>query len=85
MPSSYNIGERYEGLIRQLVGSGRYASASEVVRDALRLMEEREEQRQVHLEALRDAIRDGMESGDPIPAAEVFRDLMAKYPESQKG
>jgi Arc/MetJ-type ribon-helix-helix transcriptional regulator len=32
MPSSYNIGSRYEDLIRELVKSGRYMSASEVMR-----------------------------------------------------
>ena len=40
MPSSYTIGQHYEGLVRQLVESGRYASASEVLREGLRLIEE---------------------------------------------
>jgi antitoxin ParD1/3/4 len=67
MPSSYTIGQHYEGLVRQLVESGRYASASEVLRDGLRLIEEREQQRQAKLEALRDAVREGLESGEPEP------------------
>lgn len=67
MPSSYTIGERYESLVRELVDSGRYSSASEVVRDGLRLVEEREEQRRVKLQALRTAIREGLASGKPIP------------------
>jgi antitoxin ParD1/3/4 len=41
MPSSYTIGEHYEAFVRALVDSGRYASASEVLRDSLRLLEER--------------------------------------------
>lgn len=46
-------------LVRELVDSGRYASASEVLRDGLRLLEEREEQRWAKLDALREAIREG--------------------------
>jgi antitoxin ParD1/3/4 len=79
MPSSYNIGERYEALVRGLVESGRYASASEVVRDALRLVEEREDQRKAKLDALREAIREGVESGPAIPADEVFERLRRRY------
>lgn len=79
MPSSYNIGSRYETLVKELVESGRYASASEVVRDGLRLIEEREELRQTKLSALREAIREGMESGPGRPAKDVLDRLGAKY------
>jgi antitoxin ParD1/3/4 len=79
MPASYNIGSRYETLVRGLVESGRYASASEVVRDSLRLLEEREEQRQAKLDALREDIRKGVESGPGIPADQVFDRLERKY------
>ena len=84
MPSSYNIGPHYEGLVRELVESGRYASASEVMRDSLRLLEEREEQRQARLEALRHDIRAGVESGQGVPAEQVFDRLEAKYSRSPK-
>lgn len=67
MPSSYTIGEHYEKLVRDLVGSGRYASASEVLRDGLRLIEEREQLRAIKLQALRDAIQEGLDSGDAGP------------------
>jgi antitoxin ParD1/3/4 len=67
MPSSYTIGRHYEDMLRELVTSGRYASASEVLRDGLRLVEEREQMRKAKLEALRDAIREGLESGEPEP------------------
>jgi antitoxin ParD1/3/4 len=66
MPSSYTIGRRYETMVHQLVASGRYSSASEVVRDGLRLVEEREEHRQAKLAALRQAIREGIDSGPAI-------------------
>ena len=79
MPSSYHIGSHYERFLRDLVNSGRYASASEVMRDGLRLLEEREEQRRIKLAALREAIREGVESGEGIPAEEVFANLQSKY------
>ncbi|RWH77256.1 MAG: type II toxin-antitoxin system ParD family antitoxin [Mesorhizobium sp.] len=79
MPSTYNIGAHYETLVRELVGSGRYASASEVLRDSLRLLEEREAQRKAKLAALRDEIRAGIESGPGIPADAIFDRLEAKY------
>jgi antitoxin ParD1/3/4 len=42
MPSSYTLGKHFEAFIQDQLASGRYGNASEVVRDALRLMEERE-------------------------------------------
>lgn len=65
MSSSYNLGKHYESLVRDLIRSGRYSSPSEVMRDGLRLLEEREAQRSVKLEALRVAIREGLDSGIP--------------------
>ncbi len=79
MPSSYNIGPHYETLVRSLVESGRYASASEVLRDGLRLLEAREEERDAKLRALRDEIRKGLESGPAIPAEVVLDRLQKKY------
>ena len=63
MPSSYTLGEHYEAFVRQLLESGRYASASEIMRDGLRLLEEREETRALKLDALRAAIKEGLDSG----------------------
>lgn len=67
MPSSYTIGEHYEALARELVASGRYASVSEVLRDSMRLLEEREALRAWKLEALKKAIAEGEASGDSLP------------------
>jgi len=79
MPASYSLGKRYETMVRDLVQSGRYASASEVVRDGLRLIEEREEQRQAKLTALRAAIKEGMDSGllSPLDMTEVVNEAKA--------
>jgi antitoxin ParD1/3/4 len=68
MATSYSIGEHFEGFIQSLLESGRYSTASEVMRDGLRMMEEREQRRTAKLEALRAEIQKGLDSG---PAEEV--------------
>ena len=72
-----------EELIRSKVASGRYGSASEVVREALRLLEDRDRTSEEKLATLRGEIRKGLESGPSMDADEVFRRLdafMAQYP-----
>lgn len=56
-----------EQFAQGLVDSGRYNSRSEVVRDALRLLEDQERLRKLKLEALREKIHEGLESGEPTP------------------
>jgi antitoxin ParD1/3/4 len=79
MPSSYAVGKHFEGFIKQQVESGRYRSASEVIRDALRLLEERQELRETQMKYLRRQIQEAKESGPGIPAHRVFDRLEAKY------
>jgi antitoxin ParD1/3/4 len=67
MPSSYTLGEHYETFIRELVESGRYNSASEVVRDAMRLLEDAEVLRSMRNEELKKLIQEGIDSGDAGP------------------
>ena len=62
MPSSYSLGDHYEAFAKKLVASGRYASISEVLRDGLRLMEEREALREWKLAELKKAIQEGLDS-----------------------
>ena len=52
-----------ERFTRSLVESGRYRSASEVVRDSLRLLEDRE----AKTAELRRLIQEGLDSGPPVP------------------
>ena len=54
--------ERQEELIESLVKSGRYQNASEVLRDGLRLVEQREAEDAGKLEALRAAARVGVDA-----------------------
>jgi antitoxin ParD1/3/4 len=68
MATSYSIGKHFEGFIEGLIESGRYSTASEVMREGLRMIEEREQRRNAKLEALRAEIQKGFDSG---PAEEV--------------
>ena len=72
MPSSYTIGHHFEIFIKEQVAGGRYASASEVIRDGLRLLEEDQKRRQAIIDGLRGEIDKGRRSGRPKPAAEVL-------------
>ncbi|MFY7836919.1 MAG: type II toxin-antitoxin system ParD family antitoxin [Novosphingobium sp.] len=51
-----------ESLIHRKVGNGRYTSASEVVREALRLMEERDQVQELYKASMREKIAAGMAS-----------------------
>jgi antitoxin ParD1/3/4 len=68
MATSYSIGKHFEDMIQSLIESGRYSTASEILRDGLRLIEEREDRRTAKLEALRAEIQKGFDGG---PAEDV--------------
>lgn len=57
--TSVALGTYFENFVRTKVEQGRYNNASEVIRAGLRLLEENES----HLQELRMAIVDGMNSG----------------------
>ena len=65
--------------LRQTVAGGEYASTSEVVREALREWTRRRDVERQDLEALRVAIRAGLDSGPALPADQVFAELRARY------
>jgi antitoxin ParD1/3/4 len=78
MATSYSIGEHFEGFIEGLIKSGRYATASEVMREGLRLLEEREERRNAKLEALRAEIQKGIDSGPAEEVGDMFERVKAE-------
>ena len=60
MPSSVDLGKKLEQTVNDLIKSGRYNSRSEVLREGVRLVEERE----ARLAALDVAIARGVADGD---------------------
>ena len=70
-----------EQLIRTKVQSGLYLSASEVVREALRLLEERDRVQAMKLAELRKEIQVGLDQadrGELLDGPEVFAKLRSK-------
>lgn len=63
MTMNINLTPQLEELVRAKVSSGLYNSASEVVREALRLMEREDQVRAATLQQLRKDIHDGLSSG----------------------
>lgn len=64
--TSVALGDHFEDFISSTVGSGRYNSASEVIRAALRLLEEQEEKKSILTRALVEGEDSGfVENFDP--------------------
>jgi antitoxin ParD1/3/4 len=65
MPTrNINLTEHFDRFVERQVSSGRYCSASEIVRDALRLLEEQEQERGEKVKALRQAAKQGFDEID---------------------
>jgi antitoxin ParD1/3/4 len=76
-----------EKLIHKKVKSGLYLSASEVVREALRLLDERDKLQAMKLEELRKEIRIGLDQadrGERLDGPEVFKKLRTKIRSKRK-
>ena len=78
MTRSISLEDRDEAFIEGQLASGRYNDPSEVVRDALRLMEERERRRAALDVELDKGLAD-IEAGRVKPLEEVAERLVAKY------
>ena len=63
MPMNISLTPHLEEMIREKIASGSYNSASEVVREALRLLEQADEFRALKIQKLRDDIQEGLDSG----------------------
>ncbi|WFU12359.1 type II toxin-antitoxin system ParD family antitoxin (plasmid) [Rhizobium sp. CB3090] len=75
---SADLGKQLESYVQNLVDTGRYGSKSEVLREGVRLIQDRE----TRLAALDASITRGLadaDAGRTTPAQEVFDRLEAKY------
>jgi antitoxin ParD1/3/4 len=63
MPMNISLTPHLEAMIREKVESGSYNSASEVVREALRLLEQEDQLRTLKMQKLRQDIQEGLDSG----------------------
>lgn len=69
-----------EKLIAEKVRKGMYHSASEVVREALRLLQERDEVDRLRRDLIRRQVAEGLEQldrGEGIPGEQVFAEIRA--------
>lgn len=74
MPISADLGEKLEAVVNDLVANGRYNSKSEVLREGVRLVQEREAALQSVYAAIDRGLADA-EAGRMRPAEEVFAEL----------
>jgi antitoxin ParD1/3/4 len=77
--TSVTLSDYFEQIIEKSIKSGRYSSASEVIREGLRLVDEREQK----IAILRDAIEAGEKSGyiknfDPVKQLEKLNQSYKK-------
>ena len=87
MGMNVNLTPQLEEMVRAKVSSGLYTSASEVVLEALRLMEERDRDREAKLQALRREVRKGLDSGpsEPWDAAAIKQKARARRAAKARG
>ncbi len=78
MPISADLGETLEAVVNDLVANGRYNSKSEVLREGVRLVQEREAAL-AKLHAILDKSIEDSEAGRTEALEDVVAELSAKY------
>ena len=76
--TNVSLTSHWRKFVRQKIDSGRYQSASEVVREGLRLIEERDQTQKEEFAGIRQAIEVGWkqsEAGDMIDGKAVFGEI----------
>jgi len=76
MAISADLGATLEKVVNDLVENGRYNSKSEVLREGVRLVQEREARNRV-LDTLLQEAEDDIAAGRTYPAEEVFDEIRA--------
>lgn len=83
MTMSVDLGERLESFVKEMVDSGRYNSKSEVLREGLRLVPDRE----ARLKAFDAAIDRGLanaDAGRSMSIEDARRELSGRFPAESK-
>jgi antitoxin ParD1/3/4 len=76
-----NLTPELERLVQEKVASGLYNNHSEVVREALRRLAERDRQREAHLDGLRKALAEGLaqaDRGELLDGASVVAEMRGR-------
>lgn len=76
-----NLGPVFDQFVADLLKSGTYQSQSEIIRDGLRLLKDREELKKLRVEELRRQISIGTEQadrGDLVDGDEAFRRIRSR-------
>lgn len=76
-----NLGPVFDQFVADLLKTGHYQSQSEVVREGLRLLKEREEVKQLGLHELRRAIQKGVaaaDRGELVDGEEALRRIRSR-------
>lgn len=79
--TSILLGDYFESFINAQIQSGKYSSASEVIRAALRLFEHTETQKEALIKALVHGEKSGFVSN--FDRQEFLQSLHDKYPENE--
>ncbi len=74
--TSFILGDHFDTFVASLIKTGRYANATDAIRSGLRLLEEHEQK----VEALRNALIEGEESGiaGPLDMDKIKREARAE-------
>ena len=84
MPISVDLGTQLEAYVAGLVATGRYNSKSEVLREGVRIIHERESRLATLDAALAKGIAEA-EAGLFIPADQVFDEIEAMFADGEQG
>lgn len=83
-----HLGPVFDEFVASLVGSGEYQTQSEVLREGLRLLKEREALRELRLTELRKKIAlgaDEADRGEFLDGSSVFDGIHGKKPARRRG
>ena len=82
-----NLGRVFDEFVAEMLKSGLYQSQSEILREGLRLLKEREDLKKLRLEELRKAIALGVEQadrGDFVDGSQAFARIRKKSAERKR-